>query len=72
MALRSSRIPRLKRVRRDLSRADINRAVDLLNERARLHEAHDAAIHELRKELQTQFTRIAQLQHEIDQLKKRL
>jgi molecular chaperone GrpE (heat shock protein) len=71
MAARPKRVRRLKKVRRELSLADINRAVDILNERARLHEVHQAEINELKKQLQTQFTRIAQLQQEIDQLKKR-
>ena len=72
MTLSRKRVPRIRRLRRELSRDDVNRVVELLNERARLHERHDTEINELRRELQTQFTRIAQLQHEIDQLKKRM
>jgi hypothetical protein len=71
MAPRRTRVPRLRKIRHQLTRAEINRAVGLLNERARLHEVHDAEINELKKQLHAQFIRISQLQQEIDQLKKR-
>jgi hypothetical protein len=63
-------VPRIRKIRRDVSREEFNRVVDLLNERGRLHEEHDDKIEELRRQLETQFTRIAQLQVELDRIKK--
>ena len=71
MAKIRTRVPRIPKIRRSPSQAEIDRVVTMLNERARLHEDHDVAIHYLRQQLDIQFTRIAQLQMEVDGLKKR-
>jgi len=70
-----ARKPRVKRVRKigrvrkggrcDVTRAEFDEVIRLLNERG-------AIINEIRRELHTQFTRIAQVQQELDDLKKRV
>jgi hypothetical protein len=47
----------------DVTRGEFNRVIDLLNERGQV-------VDEMRRELDVQFKRIAQLQAEIDGLKK--
>jgi hypothetical protein len=62
------RIRRIGRVRKAgrlyATRAEFDALIALLNERGEI-------VNDLRRELQTQFTRIAQLQQEIDDLKKK-
>jgi hypothetical protein len=50
--------------RLDVTRAEFDAVISSLNERAEI-------INEIRRERQTQFTRISQLQQELDDLKKR-
>ena len=62
------RVRRIGRVRRTSDRLNVTRAefealISSLNERGEI-------INEIQRNLQTQFTRIAQLQHELDDLKK--
>jgi hypothetical protein len=47
----------------NVTRAEFDAVISSLNERGEI-------INEIRRELQTQFTRIAQLQQELDDLKK--
>jgi septal ring factor EnvC (AmiA/AmiB activator) len=54
------RIPRAKR--RDITRAEYNALVDLLNERGQI-------IAKLRQDLDTQFKRIAQIQVQLDEVR---
>jgi hypothetical protein len=54
---RAKRIPKGKRL--DVSRAEFDRVIDLLNERGDI-------INGLRKDLDIQFKRIAQIQAELD------
>jgi hypothetical protein len=66
---RVERVRRIGRVRKggrcDVTRTEFDEVIRLLNERG-------AIINEVRRELQTQFTRIAQLQQELDDVKKRI
>jgi hypothetical protein len=54
----------LKSRRMDVRREEFNRVIDQLNERAELLDA-------LRRNQEIQFQRIAQIQAEIDQLKRK-
>jgi hypothetical protein len=62
-----------------VTRAEFNAVIQRLNERGKiindlrreLHSVCDELAERNRRELQTQFTRIAQLQQEIDELKRR-
>jgi hypothetical protein len=54
------RIPKAKR--RDVTRAEYNALVDLLNERGQI-------IAKMRQDLETQFKRIAQMQVQLDELR---
>jgi hypothetical protein len=60
-------VRRIGRVRKswplNVTRAEFDAVISSLNERREI-------INEIRRELQTQFTRIAQLQQELDDLKK--
>ena len=68
------RRPRVKHIRRigrvrksgplNVTRAEFDAVIELLNERGEI-------INGIRRELQTQLTRIAQLQQELDELKTR-
>jgi hypothetical protein len=65
------RIPRIPKLRRaDVSRDEFNKVIDLLNERANLLKEHEAWIERLRRDLEIQLKRIAELQFDLDQLKK--
>ena len=61
-------VQRIGRVRKsgplNVTRAEFDAVISSLNERGEI-------INEIRRQLQTQFTRIAQLQQELDDLKKR-
>jgi hypothetical protein len=48
----------------DVTRAEFDRVIDLLNERGEI-------IKKMRRDLETQFTRIAQLQAELDVMKRK-
>jgi hypothetical protein len=67
MPAKSSRrraLPRIPKSRRmDVTRGEFNRVIDMLNERGQVVDV-------MRRELDIQFKRIAQLQAEIDDLKK--
>jgi hypothetical protein len=83
--LRVKRINRIRRVHkagsRTVTRAEFDAMIKLLNERGEIinelrREVYatsrdlETQIHQNRRELQTQFTRMAQLQQEVDALKK--
>jgi hypothetical protein len=55
------RIPRTQRI--DVTRAEFNRVIDLLNERGQI-------LNDLRHNQEVQFKRIAQIQAELDQVKR--
>jgi len=66
-ALHVKRVRRVRRVRKagpNVTRVEFDALVKLLNERGEI-------INAIRRELNTQFTRIAQLQQEIDDLKRK-
>jgi hypothetical protein len=58
---RIARIPKLKR--REVTRAEFNHLVDVLNERA-------VVLNDIQAALEVQFTRIAQLQAELDEVRR--
>jgi hypothetical protein len=65
-------IPRIPKSRRiDVSQGEFDHVIDLLNERrkALLEDREDLS--HVRRDLDIQFKRIAQLQLELDELKKR-
>ena len=65
---RLKRVRKIARVRRagqlKVTRAEYDAVIKLLNERGEI-------INDIRRELQTQFARIAQLQQELDDLKRK-
>jgi hypothetical protein len=64
-------IPRIPKSRRfDVSRSEFNRVIDLLNKRGEILEEYRVSLDQMRRDLDIQFKRIAQLQLEIDQVKK--
>jgi hypothetical protein len=66
--LRVKRVRKIGRVRKAgplyVTRAELDEVIKLLNERGEI-------INEIRRELHTQLTRIAQLQQELDAVKRR-
>ena len=65
-------IPRIPKSRRyDVSRDEFNRVIDLLNKRGEILQEYRASLDEMRHDLDIQFKRTAQLQVEVDQVKKR-
>ena len=65
-------IPRIPKSRRfDVSRADFNQVIDRLNDRGEILEKHAVSLEQMRRDIDIQFKRIAQLQLELDALKKR-
>jgi hypothetical protein len=61
-------IPRIPKSRRfDVSRDEFNRVIDVLNKRG---EILQASLDQMRGDLDVQFKRIAQLQIELDRVKK--
>jgi hypothetical protein len=57
-------LPRIPKSRRmDVTRAEFNHVIDLLNQRGEI-------VDQIRRELDVQFKRIAQLQFELDDVKK--
>jgi hypothetical protein len=64
-------IPRIPKSRRfDVSRDEFNHVIDLLNSRGEILQEYRESLDRMRRELDTQFKRIAQLQQELDQVKK--
>lgn len=72
----SQRIPKAKPIRRspehriDVTRAEYNRIIDILNERNVILNALRAGLAEVQATCDVQFKRIAQMQAEIDALKR--
>ena len=61
---RSARLPRIPKSRRhDVTREEFDRVIDLLNQRGEI-------VDQMRRELDVQFKRMAQIQLEIDEVKK--
>ena len=63
MPTKSRRLPRIPKGRRyDASREEFNHVIDLLNKRGEVVDG-------MRRDLEIQFKRIAQLQEELDRIK---
>jgi len=61
---RPRRLPRIPKARRvDVTREEFDRVIDMLNQRGEI-------VDHMRRDLDVQFKRIAQLQHEIDEINK--
>lgn len=54
--------------RTDVTRAEYNRIVEVLNERNEILKGFRQALHELRHDSDIQFKRIAQLQADLDRI----
>jgi len=64
-------IPRIPKFRRfDVSRNEFNHVIDLLNKRGEILQEYRLSLDQMRRDLDIQFQRIAQLQVELDQVKK--
>ena len=63
-----TRIPKARRV--DVSRGEFNRVVETVNRSTAIHEHHETRLLALHRDLDIQFRRIAQLQQELDDLKR--
>jgi hypothetical protein len=71
-------MPRIPKGRRAaVARAEFNRVIDILNERGEILKDYRAALDDyqttldrIRRDLDIQFERIAQLQREVDSLKR--
>ena len=64
-------IPRIPKARRyDVSRNEFNHVIDLLNQRGEILQEYRVSLDQMRRDLDIQFKRIAQLQLELDQVKK--
>jgi hypothetical protein len=64
-------IPRIPKARRiDVTRGEFNRVIDLLNRRGEILQEYRVSLDQMRRDLDTQFKRIAQLQSELDRIKK--
>jgi hypothetical protein len=67
----AQKIPRLPKARNvDVTRDEFNRVIEILNRRSEIIEEHGAVIASVQRDLETQFKRIAQLQQELDAVKK--
>jgi hypothetical protein len=68
------RLPRIRKSRRvDVTRAEFDRVIDLLNKRGEIVDQMRRdleAVDDVRRDLDVQFKRIAQLQEEVDRLKR--
>ena len=65
-------IPRIPKSRRfDVSRDEFNRVIDLLNTRGEILQEYRSSLDQMRRDLDIQLKRIAQLQIELDQIKNR-
>ena len=64
-------IPRIPKSRRfDVSRGEFNHVIDLLNKRGKILQEHRVSLDQMRRDLDIQFKRIAQLQSELDRVKR--
>ena len=64
-------IPRIPKSRRfDVSRGEFNHVIDLLNKRSEILPEYRTSLDAMRRDLDIQFKRIAQLQSELDRVKK--
>jgi hypothetical protein len=64
MAKKTRRLPRIPKARRmDVTRDEFNHAIDMINRRGEI-------VDHMRRDLEIQFKRIAQLQEEVDRLKR--
>jgi hypothetical protein len=64
MATKPRRLPRIPKARRiDVTREEFNLAIEMLNRRGEV-------VDQMRRDLEIQFKRIAQLQVEVDRLKR--
>jgi hypothetical protein len=69
---RKVRIPRIPKTRQPaVTRAELNRVIELLNQRGKMIEGHGELLAIVRHDLDLQFRRIAQIQAELDQIKRR-
>jgi len=71
---RKRSIPRLRRVpksrRIDVTRAEFDRVIDLLNERGRMVNEMAEQLDRNTRSIQVQFARFAQIQAELDRIKR--
>jgi hypothetical protein len=67
---RAPRIPKSRRV--DVTRAEFDRVIDLLNERGRIINDIRNQLEANTKTIELQFTRFAQVQADLDLIKRRL
>ena len=64
-------IPRIPKSRRfDVSRGEFNHVIDLLNTRGEILQEYRVSLDQMRRDLDIQFKRIAQLQSELDRVKR--
>jgi hypothetical protein len=56
--------------RKDVTRAEYNHIIHVLNDRKKILDAFGLAITDLRRTLDIQFTRIAQMQADLDEIKR--
>jgi hypothetical protein len=64
-------IPRIPKGRQlDVTRAEFNRVIEILNRRGEIIEEYGGLLEQIRRDLDVQFKRTAQLQAEVDGLKK--
>ena len=64
-------IPRIPKSHRfDVTRGEFNHVIDLLNKRGEILQEYRISLDQMRRELDIQFKRIAQLQSELDRVKK--
>jgi hypothetical protein len=65
------KVPRIPKARRvEIGRDEFNQAVDILNQRSEIIESQGKLLAQMRRDLDIQFERIAQLQHQLDRLEK--
>jgi hypothetical protein len=65
------RIPRIAKTRGSaVTRAEFNRVIEMLNERGKILEDYGHAFAGIRHDLDLQFRRIAQLQAELDRIRR--
>jgi len=61
-------MPKTRRI--DVSRGEFDRVIELLNQRGRLLEEYGNALTAIRHDVDLQFRRMAQMQAELDQVKR--
>jgi len=67
---KARRLPRTAASRIDVTRAEYNRIIDILNERNGILNALREAIERLEQSSATQFKRMAQMQADLDEVKR--